>query len=148
MNGKSGVLKALARAPRPSPAFVLAGLALLVAVAGQASASRSTKPTSPALLKPNVVRTIASFTVTNGQTGEAVAKCPSGTYVYSGGYATNGVFVKVISIGLDRADNGYLVSSFEPEKLATAGIVEETARTDVYAWCGPIGKPLILGPPK
>jgi hypothetical protein len=148
MNGRSGVLKAFARAPKPSPAFVLAGLALLVAVAGQASASRSTKPTPTGLLKPNVVRTATTFRVTNGQTGEGVAKCPTGTFIYSGGYSTNGVFAKIISLGLDRTDNGYLVSAFEPEKLATAGIVEETAQVDVYAWCGPIGKPLVLGPPK
>lgn len=88
------------RIPRPSPAMVVAGVALVLASSGTTLAASRYLVTSTSQIKPSVLRSLASSA--RGEVNEATgtwqlarpgiplvwarAVCPAGTQVISGGY--------------------------------------------------------------
>jgi len=128
---------------KPSPALVLALVALLFAIGGTAFALPGA--TSSGTAKPNVKGVTDSVTVTNGQTGIAKATCPAGYQVFGGGYVGTGRHTVITIAAPTRGDRSYTLNAYEPPKNIYGGIVEETANVKIVAFCAPIGKPLIMG---
>ncbi len=124
----------------PTPATVIAIMALLVALAATAFGREGPDAVSNATSNVKVVKT--SFTVTNNQVADGIAKCPQGTKVFSGGFASTGQHAKIFAAGPARVGNGYLVYALVPPVNINAGITQETATITVVAYCAPTGAPL------
>jgi len=135
-------LVSIAASPRPSPAFAIALVALLVALGGTAWAVPQANPPAS---KPNVTVIKTGFSVSNGQVNEGVARCPGGTKVLGGGYASTGQHAKIFVSAPARRDNGYVVDAVVPPVNINAGVLKETATITVVAYCAPIGKPVVFG---
>lgn len=133
----------VARQRRPS---LVVSLALVVAALAIAAPGWLVpRGESTAKLKANVKVVKVTFTVTNEQTASQVAKCPGGTKVFSGAYASTGVHARVFVAGPSRGENGYVVHAYGPPVNINAGVGEETATITVVAYCAPVGQPIVLG---
>lgn len=100
---------------------------------------------STALSAGNVKRVKTDFFVANGTTRNGIAKCPPGTRVFGGGFASTGQHAKVFAAGPAWDDNGYIVYAVTPPVNITTGVGRELARVTIVAYCAPVGKALVLG---
>jgi hypothetical protein len=125
---------------KPSPAFVLAFVALLFAIGGTAVAL----PRATTSAAPNVKGVTDTVTVSNGQTGLAKATCPAGYQVFGGGYSGTGRHTMITVAAPTRGNRSYTLNAYEPPKNIYAGILDETATVKIVAFCAPIGKPLVM----
>lgn len=126
--------------------FVVAAVgaaALLVALAGPQWTVPEAESTAHTAV--NVKRVKEEFFVANGRTRNSVARCPAGTRVFGGGFASTGQHAKIIAAGPAWNDNGYIVYAVTPPVNITTGVGKELARITIVAYCGPVGKPLVLG---
>ncbi len=129
------------RLRRPSPAVVIALVALVAALVAPAWASRATGGASAASTVQYVKR---STTLTNNQVIQLEAPCPPGTRVFSGGVATTGQHTQWIVIGPARVVNKYYGYAYMPPKNINAGITQQTATITVVAYCAKKGKPIVM----
>ena len=129
---------------RPSPAMLVAFLALVVALGGTALARDALPAKENAVTVGNVKLADDETTLTNGSVESAFARCPNGTRVFAGSYNSTGLNTRIINFGASRKANGYLATVYLPPVNLAAGVVNETATVTVVAWCGPVGKPIVL----
>jgi hypothetical protein len=95
--------------------------------------------------KGNVVVKKSEWEITNGGVGQMFAKCPANTKVFMGGYSSTGLNLRVLVAGPARLDlNGYIVHGYVPPVNPTAGVVKETVKVTIVAWCAPAGQPIVL----
>lgn len=131
---------------RPSPGTVIAIMALVVAIGGTALArdggGQQSTAVSGSLGNVKVVKT--SFSVSNGTVRTAEAKCPAGTRIFSGGFASTGQQARILYAGPSRTQNAYIGGAFMPPANINAGITSETATITFVGYCGPIGRPIVL----
>jgi hypothetical protein len=125
----------------PSPATILAAVALFVALGLPAWAS-PLHPAAPP--KPNVRLATAEFTVSNGGLVEAKAACKGGTRVFSGGYASTSQHTRFIAVGPARGSNSFLAYAVQPPVNINTGVGRETATITVVALCAPAGEPVVF----
>jgi hypothetical protein len=142
-HGLTQLVSAARRRARPSPALVLALVALLVAAAGPAWATSSS---ASAPLKPNVKIATGKASVSNGEVARAEAVCPSGTRVFSGGYGTSGQHARFFVVGPARETNAYLAYAYMPPVNINTGVGHETATITVVALCAKSGQPVVFAP--
>ena len=116
---------------------------LLVALVGPRWAVPEAEST--AFSAGNVKRVTDTFFVANGTTRNSIAKCPAGTRVFGGGFASTGQHAKIFAAGPAWNDNGYIVYAVTPPVNINTGVGKELARITIVAYCGPVGKPLVLG---
>jgi hypothetical protein len=130
--------------PRPSPALVLAFLAVLIALGGTtfAAVPRATKTASS---KPNIKTVRQSFTVSNSEARQSIARCPSGYEVLGGGYVSSGVYTLINIAAPLRANAAYEVGAVEPPVNIVAGVRNETATIQLVAYCAPERQPVVFG---
>lgn len=129
---------------------IATGIALAIALVAFATAIGSPAwaggaSVSARAMTPNVKFGIEVFHVANGTVRNATAKCPSGTTVFSGAWASTGQHAKVMAAGPSRKINGYVVYATMAPANLTAGITKEIARITIFAWCAPTGQPIVLG---
>ncbi len=136
-------LSAARKRARPSPASVLALVALAVAAAGPAWATSEARV---ATIRPNVQIVKATFSVSNGGLTKASAVCPSGTRVFSGAYASTGQHVRFFVVGPARTSNSYLAYALMPPPNINTGVQRETAEITVVALCAKAGEPVVFAP--
>jgi hypothetical protein len=130
----------LSRKRGPSPATLIAFVALLVALSGTTWAA--TRATTAA--HGNLKGAKASVTVSNGGVAHGVAKCPSGYQVLSGGYAATSQQLKITSAAPARGVHGYIVDAVMPPVGVSPVVVRETATVSIVALCAQVGKPLVM----
>ena len=134
-------IKGFAHGSKPSPALVLALLALVAALVAPAWANRQSAAMSLASTVTVVKRTT---TITNNQVIENEVACPRGTKVFSGGFATTGQFVQWIATGPARVGNAYLAFAYMPPANINAGITRQTANITAVALCAKKGRPIVM----
>jgi hypothetical protein len=132
------------RLGRPSPAIVVAGLALVLASSGTTLAASRYLITSPSQIKPSVRRSLAEgsrpievksqWAVKPGDQPavQAAVVCPDGTHVISGGYTAElppGMTVKTNH----PTSNGWLATAYTGVDSSTPA----PARLQAYALCAP-----------
>jgi hypothetical protein len=122
---------------------VIVPLALL-ALAATASAW-AVSAGSAGALKANVQIVKESFYISNNTVRDGIAKCPAGTKVFSGGFASTGQQAKVFVAGPARNPNGYIVYAVTPPVNISAGVTKETATITIVAYCAPVGQPIVFG---
>ena len=133
-------VKGLARGPKPSPALVLALLALIAALVAPAWANRQ----SAAMSLASTVTTAANnTTISNNQVIENEARCPRGTKVFGGGFSTTGQGVQWITTGPSRRRNVYLAFAYLPPANINAGVRNQTAVISAVAHCAKVGRPIV-----
>jgi hypothetical protein len=94
----------------------------------------------------NVVAVKEDFFVSNNAVRNSIAKCPAGTRVFSGGFAmTAGLQARIFVASPSRSENGYIVYATMPPVNINAGVVKESARITILAYCAPIGQAIVLG---
>lgn len=101
--------------------------------------------TSTAALMANVKVVKEDFFVANNTVRSSIAKCPNGTKVFSGGFASTGQHARVNVAGPSRGENGYVVWAHTPPVNINAGVGKEIAKITVVAYCAPVGQPIVLG---
>ena len=86
---------------RPSPAMLVAFLALVVALGGTALGRDAPAAREMAVAGSvgNVKIVKTEFTISNDDVGSSDAKCPAGTKIFSGGYAMTGQHSRIIYAG-------------------------------------------------
>ena len=129
-----------AHASKPSPALVVALLALVVALVGPAWANQHSAAMSLATTISVAKRTTQ---ISNNQVIELEAKCPAGTRVFSGGFTTTGQHVQWIATGPARVGNAYLAFAYMPPANINAGIRNQTANITAVANCAKVGRAII-----
>ena len=134
---------AAVRRVRPSPSLVIACGALLVALGGVAWAAPQT--IGGTRLTPNVKVVKDVFFVANGTVRNGNARCPDGTKVFSGGFASTGQHAKVFVAGPSRGDNGFIGYAVTPPVNINTGVGKELAKITLVAYCAPAGQPIVLG---
>jgi Tfp pilus assembly protein FimT len=134
-------MKGLAHGSKPSPALVLALLALLAALVAPAWANHQSATMSVASTVTVVKR---DGFVSNGHVVELNVPCPSGTKVFSGGVATTGQHTRWIAIGPGRGNNSYLGYASTPVANINAGITRETAHITAVAYCAKTGRAIVM----
>lgn len=115
---------------------------LLVALAGPTGVAGAG---STATGSGNVKRVIEVFFVANNTTANSMARCPSGTRIMSGGFASNGQHARVIAAGPSLSSNGYIGYAYTPPVNINTGVGKEIAKITLVALCAPIGKPVVFG---
>jgi hypothetical protein len=132
------------RVPKPSPAMVVAGAALVLASSGTTFAASRYLVTSTSQIKPSVLRSLASSA--RGEISEvhspwtfskpgfgfvwAHVSCPNGSRIVSGGYESDlapGVTVQ----NNQPAGNGWSVLATSASPTVSAG----QSRLRVHAFC-------------
>jgi hypothetical protein len=93
----------------------------------------------------NVKRVVEVFHVANNTTANSMAKCPSGTRIMSGGFASTGQHARVVAAGPSLSSNGYIGYAYTPPVNINTGVGKEIARITLVALCAPIGKPVVFG---
>ena len=126
-------------------ALAMGFVALATAVGGPAWAADRGGASGSS--KPNVTIASEVFHVANGTVRVGTAKCPSGTTVFGGAWGATGQHTRVMGMGPSRKTNGYLVWATMPPANLTTGITKEISRVTVFAWCAPVGQPIVLGKP-
>src|SRR5687767_5994599 len=93
--------------PRPTRTSIVA--ATLGAIAASlATAGLQQDAVASATAAGNVKRVKAVFHVANGVTSNAIAKCPGGSRVIGGGFASTGQHARIIAAGPAWVENGYI----------------------------------------
>ncbi|HXB15687.1 MAG TPA: hypothetical protein VNV44_08060 [Solirubrobacteraceae bacterium] len=132
------------RIRKPSPAMVVATLALVLAVSGTTLAAGRYLITSPSQIKPSVLRSLASSA--RGEVNEvhsawalskpglgfvwAHAQCPNGTHIVSGGYESS--LAPGMSVQFDEpTGNGWSALAAGSGAAASS----EQSRLRVHAFC-------------
>ena len=124
----------------------LLGLALVSTVALVVTASAwALAGSSSAAQKGNVTVVKLDFFVANNTVRSSIAKCPNGTKVFSGGFASTGQHARVIVAGPSRGENGYIVWATTPPVNITTGVGKEIAKITLVAYCAPVGQPIVMG---
>lgn len=100
---------------------------------------------SSALLQGNVKTAKEVFFVANGTVRNSIARCPAGTKIFSGGFASTGQHAKIFAAGPSRPENGYIVYAVTPPVNLNAGVTKEIAKITIVAICAPAGQPIVLG---
>jgi hypothetical protein len=129
---------------KPSPALVLAFVALLVALGGNSGAFGGASTAATSAPKPNVVGVKAQSTITNGETAHIEAKCPHGYEIFAGGYAGGGQHTIINAAAPARGIHGYLLDAVEPPVNFNAAVLRETATIRVVGFCVPFRKPIVF----
>ena len=117
--------------------------AMLVSLAGPAGIVGDARST--ARLTGNVKSVTEVLFVANNTARNSIAKCPSGTRVLGGGFASNGIHAEINAAGPSRSENGYIVYAFTPPRNINTGVGREIARITIVAYCAPIGQPVVFG---
>lgn len=130
-------------APRRFVGALVGVVALLVALAGPPWAVPDAESTAGSA--GNAKRVTETFFVANGTTRNSIARCPAETRVFGGGFASTGQHAKIFAAGPAWNDNGYIVYAVTPPVNINTGVGKELARITIVAYCGPVGKPLVLG---
>lgn len=130
----------------PSPATLIALTALMIALGGTALGGDATpaRETAAAGKVGNVKIVKTTFTVSNGGVAEGAAKCPAGTRIFSGGFASNGQHARILFAGPARAGNAYIGGAFTPPVNISAGVTSETATITLVGYCAPVGKAVVF----
>ena len=100
---------------------------------------------SASVARANVTVVKEDFFVANGTVRNSVARCPAGTKVFSGGFASTGQHAKVFVAGPSRGENGFAGYAVTPPVNINAGVGKEIARITLVAYCAPAGQPIVLG---
>lgn len=127
---------------RWSVASAVVTASLLVAFAGLTGVADAG---STAAGSGNVRKVIEVFHVANNTTNNSIAKCPSGTRIMSGGFASTGQHARIIAAGPSLSENGYIGYAYTPPVNINTGVGKEIARITLVAFCAPIGKPVVFG---
>ena len=122
---------------------MLAAAALLIALGGPGWAVP--RGDSAPRLPGNVKVVIEEFFVANGTVRSSIAKCPAGTKIFSGGFASTGQHAKVFVAGPSRGENGYVGYAVTPPVNINTGVGKELAKITLAAYCAPVGQPVVLG---
>jgi hypothetical protein len=118
-----------------------AALGALATAAGAWAAFGATA----SVARANVIVVKEDFFVANGTVRNSVARCPAGTKVFSGGFASTGQHAKVFVAGPSRGENGFAGYAVTPPVNINAGVGKEIARITLVAYCAPAGQPIVLG---
>jgi hypothetical protein len=124
---------------RPSPALVVACLALIAALVGNARAV--TGDTARASSTINTY--VEDFTVAPGQVKSGISACqrPSERAI-DGGYSTaSGNFVYILGASVRKGDDAFFVLALVPNKIAAPGVLP--ARIKVRVVCAKKGVPVV-----
>jgi hypothetical protein len=127
------------RIHRPSPAIVVACLALIAALVGNARAV-----TGGAAREPSTINEYReAFSVAPGQVESDVAYCQRpNEYAISGGFqVVRGNFVYVLTAGTLQSKTGFVVEVLVPNKIAAPGVLP--ARMSVKVLCAKEGVPIV-----
>ena len=122
------------------------GLTLASAIAlGVTASAWALGGTSSTPMKANVKVVKEDFFVANNTVRSSIAKCPNGTKVFSGGFASTGQHARVNVAGPSRGENGYVVWAYTPPVNINTGVGKEIAKITIVAYCAPVGQPVVLG---
>lgn len=116
--------------------MLVVALAGITAVAGAGSTATASG---------NVKKVVNVFFVANNTTTNSIAKCPSGTRVMGGGFASTGQHARIIAAGPSWSLNGYIGYAFTPPVNINTGVGKEIAKITLVALCAPVGKPVVFG---
>jgi hypothetical protein len=125
--------------------MVLAAVAVLALVA--AASAWALADSDAAALKPNVETVLDKISLSNGDVVSGGAKCPKGTRIFSGGYASTGRFAQVVVAAPAPRSNTYILTAWMPPVSINTGVGKETATITIIGWCAPLGEPVVLGNP-
>jgi hypothetical protein len=147
---RSGRRRMMLPSRRPSPATVIALVALAVAVFGTVQGSWAAGPAGPKAVKPKptVVVTVGRGGIGPGETKEVAAKCPAGYSVIGGSYVIEGsVLTHASAAAVASAENTYSVEFVDPPANPLAGFPPENAVLTVGANCAKNGTPIVVDGP-
>jgi hypothetical protein len=87
--------------------------------------------------------------IENNSVTAVEAKCPKGTSVFSGGYATGGSpWAHTSAVVVGSRSNSFLVDLVHPPFDPTLGILRQNAAVRVLSLCASKGEPLVLNSDK
>ena len=122
---------------RPSPAMVVACIALGISLAGNAGAIDFR-----AHVKSTISLAYGDLSVSPGDVATGDAKCPPGDYALSGGFGlASGNFVYIVTAATLKEGDGFRVTAEVPNKLAAPGV--QTAVIKIKVVCAQEGKPVV-----
>jgi hypothetical protein len=142
MHELGAVLERVVRPARWSLAAAALTATLLLPLAGLTGVAGAGEAASGS---GNVKRVVEVFFVANNTTSNSIAKCPGGTRIMSGGFASTGQHARVIAAGPSLGLNGYLGYAYTPPVNINTGVGKEIAKITLVALCAPIGKPVVFG---
>jgi hypothetical protein len=139
----------ISRSRRPSPATVIALVALAVAVFGTVQGSWAAGSGPKAVQsKPTVIVTVAHGGIGPGEVQEVAAKCPAGYTVIGGSYVIeSSVLTHASGALVASAENSYAVQFVDPPANPLAGFPPENAVLTVGADCAKSGTPIVVNGP-
>ena len=140
----------VSRSRRPSPATVIALVALAVAVFGTVQGSWAAGSAGPKAVqpKPTVVVTVGRGGIGPGEVKEVVAKCPTGYTVIGGSYVIEAsVLTHASEAAVASAENLYAVQFVDPPANPLAGFPPENAVLTVGANCAKNSTPIVVDGP-
>ena len=124
---------------RPSPALVVACLALVAALVGNARAV-----TGGPALAPSTMRTYyEEFTIAPGNVKAEVAACqrPNERAIDGGYAALGGNFMYVVGASVRKGEDAFFANVVVPNKIAAPGVLP--ARIKVKVVCAKEGVPIV-----
>jgi hypothetical protein len=127
-----------------STAALLVGIAaLVVSLTGTAGADRG--PTATTSAKATVTRVVGEQVAGgSGDLLKAEAKCPSGTYAFSGGFGTGAIVSSVFYNARNRKNNNSWETDLYIPPAGPYAPKQEVTITAV-AYCVKAGQPLVMG---
>lgn len=133
---------------RPSPASIIASVALFFALGGTATAARQYLITSTGQIKPSVLKKLkgkagpASTNGTNGANGKEGKEGPRGVAGANGTNGATNVVVRYAEITTGTLNDGSAEAKCDPGERATGGGVEMYSGNAVKVWYfDPGGRP-------